>query len=199
MFGLESLIEDATSSGVDAVTGAKAHIAAAINGALNWPMLIDAARQALSLTEREYAAYLQISHTSLGQCRKNREALPIAGRIRVIRALGIELSHEMLIKILPSTVQAVILEGSDASTPEKALAELDDFFDKLDHDPEMTRRFVERLAGVLKQDVGDFVRSLGGSRQTPACSWPCTLTFGQKRALFRRVSLPTVLKASRAV
>lgn len=146
---------------------------------VEWATLMDTVRREKEWTDTQLGKCIGISLSMIRQCRTHSRPVPPAARVRLMAAMGVEMSRTALLAALPAAVKTAV-EDADANSSSLRKALIYDFFDRLDagEDADVTRRFIDGLAEIAGTDLtvladrlgvtlADLVDVRGGKRPIP--------------------------------
>ncbi len=128
-----------------------------------WIKVMDALQQEEGWNDTQLGKRIGLSVSMVHQCRTQVRPLPPAARVRIIAALGVELTKAHLITTLPLPVRKAI-EETEAKASFLRSTLLYTFFDKLDSGRaqlDQVERFFEGLCSIAGCSIEDLAQGIG--------------------------------------
>ncbi|MBJ2286764.1 MULTISPECIES: hypothetical protein [Pseudomonas] len=146
------------------LTSRSKFLSLAPNGLSNseWTELMDMLRVEQGWSDTRLGKQIGISISMIRQCRIQMRPLPPAARVRILSAMGVEMSLSSLIAALPSAVkEAVAAANGQSSFVRRTL--IYGFFDRLDagETVDVIRGFFDGLAAIAGVDQEGLAERLG--------------------------------------
>lgn len=146
------------------LTSRSKFLSLASNGLSNseWTELMDMLRVEQGWSDTRLGKQIGISISMIRQCRIQMRPLPPAARVRILSAMGVEMSLSSLIAALPSAVkEAVAAANGQSSFVRRTL--IYGFFDRLDagETVDVIRGFFDGLAAIAGVDQEGLAERLG--------------------------------------
>jgi transcriptional regulator with XRE-family HTH domain len=127
-----------------------------------WAELMDLIRVEQGWTDTQLGKHIGISISMIRQCRIKMRPLPPAARVRILGAMGVEVTRSSLIAALPSAVkEAVVAADGQSSFVRRTL--IYGFFDRLDtgDSAQVVAGFFDGLAAIAGLELADLAERLG--------------------------------------
>ncbi|MFL1480230.1 hypothetical protein [Pseudomonas grimontii] len=128
-----------------------------------WLKAMDALQKEEGWNDTQLGKRIGLSVSMVHQCRTHVRPLPPAARVRIIAALGVELTKAHLITTLPLPVRRAI-EETDAKASFLRSTLLYTFFDKLDSgsaQANQVERFFDGLCSIAGCSIDDLAKGIG--------------------------------------
>lgn len=163
MFGLSEVVAVAQGP-VRYLSSRSKFFSLARNGLSNaqWAELMDLLRVEQGWTDTQLGKRIGISISMIRQCRIQMRPLPPAAKVRILAAMGVEMTRSTLIAALPSAVkEAVVAADGQSSFVRRTL--IYGFFDRLDagETAEVVAGFFDGLATIAAVDLAGLAERLG--------------------------------------
>ncbi|WP_116894862.1 hypothetical protein [Pseudomonas savastanoi] len=163
MFGLSEVVAVAQEP-ARYLTSRSRFFSLAPNGLSNvqWAELMDLLRVEQGWTDTQLGKHIGISLSMIRQCRIQMRPLPPAAKVRILAAMGVEMTRSSLMTALPSAVQdAVVAADGQSSFVRRTL--IYGFFDRLDagEAPEVVAGFFDGLAAIAGVGLALLAERLG--------------------------------------
>lgn len=127
-----------------------------------WAELMDSLRVEQGWTDTQLGKHIGISISMIRQCRIQMRPLPPAAKVRILAAMGVEMTRSSLIAALPSAVkEAVVAADGQSSFVRRTL--IYGFFDRLDagEASDVVAGFFDGLATIAGVDLAGLAERLG--------------------------------------
>jgi transcriptional regulator with XRE-family HTH domain len=127
-----------------------------------WTELMDLLRMEQGWTDTQLGKRIGISISMIRQCRIQMRPLPPAAKVRILAAMGVEVTLSNLIAALPTAVkEAVVAADSQSSFVRRTL--IYGFFDRLDagEAAEVVAGFIDGLAEIAGVELAGLAERLG--------------------------------------
>jgi len=163
MFGLSEVV--AVAQEPDRfLTSRSKFFSLAPNGLSNpqWAELMDLLRVEQGWTDTQLGKRIGISISMIRQCRIQMRPLPPAAKVRILAAMGVEMTRSTLIAALPFAVkEAVVAADGQSSFVRRTL--IYGFFDRLDagETAEVVAGFFDGLAAIAGVELAGLAERLG--------------------------------------
>jgi transcriptional regulator with XRE-family HTH domain len=135
-----------------------------------WAELMDLLRVEQGWTDTQLGKQIGISISMIRQCRIQMRPLPPAAKVRILTAMGVEMTRSSLIAALPSAVkEAVVAADGQSSFVRRTL--IYGFFDRLDagEGADVVAGFFDGLATIAGVDLAGLAERLGLSLTELTC------------------------------
>ncbi len=127
-----------------------------------WAELMDLLRVEQGWSDTQLGKHIGISISMIRQCRIQMRPLPPAAKVRILAAMGVEMTRSSLIAALPPAVkEAVVAADGQSSFVRRTL--IYGFFDRLDAGvtAEVVSGFFDGLAAIAGVELAELAERLG--------------------------------------
>lgn len=187
MFGVSEIVPVAEDP-VGNLTSRSKFLAIAPAGLSNaqWAELMDCFRLEQGWSDTQLSRRIGISISMIRQCRIHLRPLPPAARVRILAAMGIEMTRSSLIAALPAAVKDAV-EAADSKSSFVRRTLVYGFFDRLDAGEavEVVAGFFDGLGAIAGVKSAGLAERLGLSMSELAdlCEWHRPIPFRVKVAI----------------
>ena len=131
---------------------------------VQWAELMDLLRLEQGWTDTQLGKNIGISISMIRQCRIQMRPLPPAARVRILAAMGVEMTRSSLIAAMPSAVKDAV-EAADGQSSFVRRTLIYGFFDRLDagEAPDVVSGFFDGLAAIAGVNLAGLAERLGVS------------------------------------